>query len=304
MTNAEATSKKTGSKKRRQRVQRRRAALMVVVVALAAGWYFFSGPGAGKVLPSLIGMSQSQGENTVATLGAVLKVESYNFDEQVPADRILSSSPAAGDRVKTGSVVTVVVSKGPERYTVPDLTGKTINEADSALAELGLLLGGRSEAYSETVPAESIISTTPAAGTQVRRGSSVNIVVSKGQDLVALANYVGLSGDQAMSELGDAGFRPTQDLAYSDKVPAGNVISQTPGAGNVQRGIVVALTISQGPEFVAVPNVTGKKVSDAARILEDLGLKFTTNKLTGTVKSQTPKAGTKVKRGTVIKLNA
>lgn len=290
-------------KKRRKAAQRRRLVLLVLLVGAVAGWYFLSGPGAGKVLPSLIGMTQSQGEETVKALGATLKVQSAEFDEQVPADRILTSSPGAGKRIKAGSVVVVTVSKGPERYTVPDLTGKTVNQADSELAALGLLLGTRSDAFSDTVPKDAIVSTTPSAGTQVRRGSSVNIVVSKGQDLVALPNYVGLSADQAMAELGDAGFRPTQELAYNDKVAAGNVISQTPAAGNVTRGTVVALIVSQGPEFVTVPNVTGKKVNDAARILEDLGLKFTTNKLTGTVTSQTPKAGTKVKRGTVIKLN-
>lgn len=294
---------KTPRRKRRTAARRRRVLLLVVFIAAIAGWYFFSGPGAGKVLPSLVGMTQSQGQSAVESLGATLKVESSNFDEQVPADRILSSSPSAGKRIKAGSVVSVVVSKGPERYTVPDLAGKSVNDADSALAELGLLLGTRTDAFSDSIPTGMIISSTPAAGTQVRRGTNIDIVVSKGADLVALPSYIGLSADQAMSELGDAGFRPTQELAYSDKVAAGNVISQTPAAGNVQRGTVVALVVSQGPEFVTVPKVTGKKVSDAARILEDLGLKYTTNKVSGTVTSQTPKAGTKVKRGTVIKLN-
>lgn len=291
-------------KKKKRRKRRRGPLLLLFILALGAGWYFLTGPGAGSALPSLVGMTKAQGESTLTKLGATLKVASEEFDEQVPADRILSSSPAAGKRIKSGATVSVVLSKGPERYTVPDLAGKSVNEADSALAELGLLLGARTDAYSQTIPVDKIISSTPAAGAQVRRGTNIDIVVSKGQDLVALASYVGMSADQAMAELGDAGFRPSQVLAYSDKIAAGNVISQTPAAGQVPRGTAVTITVSQGPEFVKVPNVVGKKVADAARILEDLGLKYTTNKINGTVTSQTPKAGTKVKRGTVIKLNA
>lgn len=282
----------------------RKGPIFVILALIAtAAWYFISGPGSGSPLPSLVGMTKSQAEMALKGIGATLVVESTEFDEQVPADRILTTAPAAGKRIKAGSTVSVSVSKGPERYTVPDLAGKSVDEADSALAALGLLVGVRSESFSDQIPSEKIISTRPVAGSQVRRGASIDIVVSKGQDLAGLKSYVGLSADQAMAELGDDGFRPTQVLAYSDKVAAGNVISQNPASGQVPRGSVVTITVSQGPELVKVPNLVGKKVADAARALEDLGLKYITNKVSGTVSSQTPKAGTSVKRGTTVTLN-
>lgn len=300
-------SKDSKSKSRKRKKNRTPILLLVLALIAGAGWYLTSGPGAGKALPSLVGMTKSQAEQTVAQLGATVSVESYDFDEQVPADRILRTNPPAGKKIKSGAVVNVVLSKGPERYTVPDLSGKGINEADAILAELGLLLGARSEQFSDSVEKEKIISTTPAAGTQVRRGTSVDIVVSKGQDLVALPSYVGFNSDQAMAELGDAGFKPSQQLAYSDTVPVGIVISQQPAAGEVARGTAVTITVSQGPELVKVPSLLGKKVADATRILEDLGLKYTINRPLkqgpGNVVGQSVKAGTKVKRGTVIKID-
>lgn len=300
-----STSRKTT---RRKKKNRRAPVLLTLLLLLAAtGWYLFSGPGAGKPLPSLVGMSKAQAETAVKAIGATLTIASYDFDEQVPADRILRTTPAAGQRVKAGGVVSAVLSKGPERYAVPDLVGKSINQADSVLADLGLLLGARTEAFSETVGKDLIISTLPAAGSEVRRGTSVDVVVSKGPDLVTLPSYVGFNADQAMAELGDSGFKPSQTLAFSDTVPVGIVISQTPEAGSVARNSAVKLTVSQGPELVTVPNLIGKKAADASRALEDLGLKFTIYRpLTqgpGKVVGQSIKAGTKVKRGTVIKID-
>jgi len=200
-------------------------------------------------------------------------------------------------------MVTVVLSKGPERYVIPDLVGMNIEQADAALADLNLLLGERTEAFSAAVPKGRILATTPTAGTQTRGGSIVNIVVSKGQELIPLADVTGMDADQAMVELGDAGFAPTTTLAFNENVPEGAVISQLPVAGQYPRGTAVTLTISMGSELVTVPAVKGLSLLNAARALENAGLTFAPLlPLSATVTAQSVPAGTKVARGTLVTL--
>lgn len=281
----------------------RRTISFGAVLALAAAWFFLLGPGAGTPLPSLVGLNRTEAEATVASLGFSLEVDEELFDEQVPAGTILATNPGAGRRLKAGATIQVVLSKGPERYVVPDLIGLTVDQADAALANLNLLLGERGDAFSDTVPEGRIISTTPAAGTQTRGGSIVNIVVSKGQELLVLADVSGVDGDQAMVELRDAGFAPTTTLAFSETVAEGSVISQTPVPGNYPRGTAVTLTISMGSELVSVPMVKGLSLLDAAKLLENAGLTLTPiAPLTATVTAQSIAAGTMVKRGTQVVL--
>lgn len=276
---------------------------MGAVLTLITGWFFLLGPGAGTPLPSLVGLTRTDAQKSVSALGLTLTIEREVFDEQVPAGTVLSTSPGAGSRVKAGAIVTVVLSKGPERYVIPDLVGMTIDQADAALAELNLLLGERTEQFSADVPKDRIISTSPVAGTQTRGGSIVNIVVSKGQDLISLTDVSGLDADQAMVELGDAGFAPTTQLAYDETVPEGTVISQSPAPGDYPRGTAVTLTISMGSELVSVPAVKGLSLLDAARLLENAGLTFAPlTPLTATVTAQSVPAGTKVARGTRVTL--
>lgn len=254
-------------------------------------------------MPSLVGLDQSAATASVRELGATLVIERSVFDEQVAAGIILQSSPGAGRRVKAGSVIRVVISKGPERYLVPDLVGMTVDQADAALKNVNLLLGERSEAFSDTIPAGRIISTTPVATSPTRGGSIVSIVVSKGQQLTVLADFTGVDADQAMSELGDAGFAPTTTLAYSETAAEGTVISQSPVAGSYPPGTAVTLTISLGSEFVTVPSVKGLALIDAGRLLENMGLRFLpASPSKATVIGQSVAAGTKVKRGTLITL--
>lgn len=281
----------------------RRTASLAAVLALVGGWFFLLGPGAGTPLPSLVGMDRAAAQDALQTLGFTLAVEREVFDEQVPAGTVISTTPGAGRRLKAGASVSVILSKGPERYLVPNLVGMDIDQADAALAAINLLLGERSEAFSPTVPKGRIISTTPVAGAQTRGGSIVNIVVSKGQELIVLVDARGMDGDQAMVELRDAGFTPRTTLAFSETAPEGSVFAQSPEPGEYPRGTAVSLTISMGPEFVSVPSVKGLSLLDAARLLENAGLTVTPiAPLNGTVTAQSIAPGTMVKRGTQIVL--
>lgn len=286
---------------RRRRL--RRTLTVSAVLALVAGWFFVLGPGAGTPLPSLVGMDEATARESVKGLGVTITVGRSVFDEQVPAGTVLETSPGAGSRVKEGANILITLSKGPERYTVPELAGMTVDEADAALAALRLQLGERTDEFSSTVRKGRIISSTPSAGMLTRGGSIVNIVVSKGPDLIDLPDVTGVDADQAMGELADAGFGPSTTLGYSETIPEGKVISQDPVPGKYARGTAVRLTISLGSELVAVPAVKGLTLLNAGRALENAGLTFApTSPMTGTVTGQSIAAGTMVKRGTLIML--
>jgi eukaryotic-like serine/threonine-protein kinase len=293
----------SSSQQRKKQQRRRRTLTMTALLGLVTAWFFLLGPGAGTPLPSLVGLDQTAAEEAIVKIGAEFEVERSVFDEQVAAGTVLATSPGAGTRLREGAIVRVVLSKGPERYLVPDLVGMNIDQADAALAGVNLLLGERSEEFSDSVPAGRIVSTVPAAGAQTRGGSIVNIVVSKGKELIALADFVGIDADQAMAELGQAGFAPTTELVFSETITQGAVISQTPAPGKYPRGTAVALTISMGSELVLVPSVKGLTLIAAGTALENLGLRFApTTPVSGLVTKQSIAAGEKVKRGTLITL--
>lgn len=168
-----------------------------------------------------------------------------------------------------------------------------------------LILGTVTELFSTVVAKGLIISTSPTIGTSVRRNTTVDLVVSKGIEQIPLTSYLGKSSDQALNELTAAGFDVTPTYAFSDTVPIGMVVSQTPDGGtNLPKGTKIALVISKGSESVFIPNVYSLTQEKATTALEDLYLVVTIKKI-GTrpnkvVIDVSPTVGSKVKRGSTV----
>jgi len=199
-----------------------------------------------------------------------------------------------------------VVSKGPERFAVPALKGLTQDGAAALLQKNLLTLGTVTETYNPTFAQGVIISSSPIAGTSVMRDTQVDLVISKGPELLVLNSYVGKSGDQALTELTNAGYVVSTTYAYSDTVAIGAVISQTPdaGGGTAAKGTKVALVVSQGSESVFVPNVYSFTETKATAMLQDLDLVVVVKRIgarvSKTVTDISPKVGTQVKRGSTV----
>jgi len=137
-----------------------------------------------------------------------------------------------------------------ERITVPNVVGMEQSAAESAITAASLTVGNITEQYSDTVPAGHVISQDPIAGTSVPINSSVNLVVSLGQQMVEVPNVVGMTQADAQAAIGTAQLVVgTVTEEYSDTVPAGNVISQDPAAGtSVPIGSAVNLVVSLGQQ--------------------------------------------------------
>jgi serine/threonine-protein kinase len=268
------------------------------------GWWVLVGPGASVKFPSVVGATVEQADTTLVALGLDTVIAEELFDEEIPKGRILSTNPTAGDSIAPGGVVALTVSKGAERFAVPSMTKMTTEAALKVLAETPLRAGDISEVFNPNIAKGLVISTNPKNGTQVKRDTLVDFVVSKGIETFELASYVGKNGEQALNELTDAGFNVTPTYIYNEVVMPGEVISQKPVAGvALPGGAPVEIFISQGSAFVFIPNILRYTQERAVAVLQDLGLTVVVKKVTKTSKvviGINPKVNTKVKRGTTV----
>jgi serine/threonine-protein kinase len=293
-----------GKRKVSTRVKRNRAiALLIVLLIIGASWYRISGPGNKIAIPSLAGMSQTQAATAVAELGLKIGEVQEVFSEDVPKGKVITSDPAGGGRVEVAGEVLLLVSKGKDRIEVPELVGLTVEEAAAALKSKNLKVGRVSEKFSDTFEAGLLINGNPVSGTPVRKDSSVDLIISKGLEQVELTNFQGKTSDQAQSELTSAGLIVNSKYEYSDSIPIGTVISQTPSdVTSVGKGEKIELVISKGPSKIFIPNVYSLSELAATKILEDLGFvvkpKYIAKKKL--VTNISPKPGTSVSPGSTV----
>ncbi|MFN6291900.1 MAG: Stk1 family PASTA domain-containing Ser/Thr kinase [Candidatus Nanopelagicaceae bacterium] len=299
---------KTAPTKKKQlssRVRRNRRIAASIAIFLGIGvWYVFLGPGSKVVVPSLAGLTVKEAKSTLEDLGLNLDIAQEEFSEDIPDGKIITSDPAGGGRVSPNGTVGVIISKGQERYSVPTVQGLKLEVAEQLLKENKLVLGEVKEEFSNEFPQGFIMRSTPAAGERIKRNSQVTLFVSKGIERIALSNYKGKSGEQALNELTEAGFDVKTKYVFSEDLPVGAVISQTPGAGEADKGSAITLLVSKGSEFVFIPNIFSVSETKAIAALKDQDLKVVVkkvgNKKNKVVTNVSPKVGTKVKRGSTV----
>jgi serine/threonine-protein kinase len=257
-------------------------------------------------VPSVIGASVDKANSLFTPLGLKGEVAKRVYSEEDAEGLIIAQDPAGGDKTDPNGTVKLTVSKGPERYTVPQLVGLTPEAAVNAIAKFPITTGTITEVFNSEVPKGFVISADPAPGTQVRRDATINLVVSKGIETLALASYVGKIGEEALTELSDAGFDVTVTYAFDEKIIPGGVISQNPASGDIPKGAKIELIVSKGSAFITIPTkgIIGQTQAKATQILKDLGLVVKVKTL-GANKAKkvinvSPKEGSKVKRGSTV----
>jgi len=293
-------------KKASKRVRRNRKIALGLAVAVGIlGWYLLIGPGSRVVVPSTVGATQSEVNAALTPLGLKSIIVEKRFSEDIAEGLVIQSVPEAGGRIEQGGEVKLIISKGPERYVLPSISGLTPEAATKVLAKFPLSLQPNSEEFSTTVPKGYVIDSNPPAGEKVKRSAMIIIRISKGIEQVALTSYVAKSSDQALNELQAAGFNVTSTYAFSETQLAGEVISQKPAGGaTADKGSKIALVISKGSQFAYIPNLYSIEEGKAVQSLKDLELKVVVKKIgKKSVKKVTnisPKVGSKVKRGSTV----
>jgi eukaryotic-like serine/threonine-protein kinase len=195
-------------------------------------------------VPSLIGMSLETASSNVASVGLVVGTVVTQNSDAFPANTIASQSPEAGTQLTAGSSVTLIVSAGQARATVPDVSGLSQSQATAKLDDAGLVADVTS-VYSN-LPSGIVVSQGPTAGATVARGSSVAISISRGPAPVRVPNVVGAKEADAVKSLQDVGLVPVSVPTSGTASQVGNVISQSPARGTaVAPGSQVRIRIGQ-----------------------------------------------------------
>lgn len=309
---ARARAAATPARTLREGNPRRRGVLWVIVLVLAAllatgaGWFFGMGPGSAATIPSVANKTVAQAQQLLSAAGFQSNTSDV-FDDDVPSGLVVGSEPAAGTEIRKFQPVSLFVSKGPQLFPLPELAGGTLEEAKNGLNAAEMALGPVTEQFNEEAPAGTVLSQEPVAGTAVRHGTPVSLVVSKGPEPIPVPVVVGKDGDSAVGAIEAAGLKAdvAPEEVFSKDVPKGAVVSQAPATGTLTRGGTVSLTISKGPRMVAVPSYIGKQAKEAEQALRQLGFDVKVNNILGgffgTVRDQDP-VNKEVPEGSVITL--
>ena len=195
---------------------------------------------------------------------------------------------------------------------VPDLVNMEKSQAEAKAKELKLQLVVGEEAYNKDVLAGCVISQNPAymPDFKIKEGSEITVVISKGKNTVIMPKVVGMSKDDAVTQLEDLDLIVNVVEEYDKKVEAGYVIKQDVDAKKeIDAGETVTITVSKGIEKVTVPNLVGKTEAEAKKAITDAGLKlkstYTDNdesKAEGVVLYQDVEADTEVEKNTSISI--
>ena len=297
----------------RKRSRRRGIVALTLVLLLAIGAGAFAwwlGEGRYTTVPRVTGLTAQAAESQLESEGLEVEFGEEQYSEIVKAGEVISSDPEQGAEVRSGSTVTLIVSKGPERYDVPDVVGERLSAAKKMIKDTNLAVGEITRKYSDTVDQGLVISAQPKAGTSVRVDTRVELVVSKGLPPVTVPDLVGDSTDSARNQLDKLNLEYTESgEEYNNKVPAGSIISQDPASGlSVAQGSTVSVIVSLGPPLVEVPDVFDFPLDRAIAELEAAGFEYETFEPFGVspfdrVVTQDPEGGSMAPKGSVVQLD-
>jgi serine/threonine-protein kinase len=193
-------------------------------------------------VPAVASVSLPRARALLAGVGLRVGDVRQAYDDDVPAGQVVGATPAPAERVRQGTVVDLVVSRGPAPVRVPDLRAVPQQDALATLRGLGLRGVVASSAFDEgrdPAPAGTVLSQDRRAGTTVGRGSRVRLVISKGPPVVTVPKVVGLQAKEARKVLKAQGFDVkldeflgaffgtvrTQDPEPGAQVPAGSLVT-------------------------------------------------------------------------------
>jgi len=286
-------------------------ALLLLVSAGFAGYYVYT-----KIQDQLAGVKPISVPFVRGSLEitAVAKIRSAGLvprvrrrpNDTVAVGFVYDQNPDASTRVSKDSQVMIFVSIGKPKVNVPDVRGKSVNDAITVLADAGL----RShpvEIHSSETPG-TVIAQDPAPDKRVVKGTTVRINVSQGPAPVAVPPVVGQTLDQAIAVLEGAGFKVGPPRYVDSDQPKDTVIGQDPtGNSSAPLGSTITLTVSKGPKTATVPDVTGEDVESAKVRLKGAGFKVrvviietSDSSLDGQVITQSPDGGTEAPPKSVV----
>jgi serine/threonine-protein kinase len=217
-----------------------------------------SGPGDAPI-PLVQGLTVEQATDALRTAG-FKSDERREFSDTVKNGRVIETSPPEGTTTRKGTTVTLVVSRGKEKITVPDVVGRPRDEAERALQDAGLQASVREEESEDADPG-TVLRQDPAAGTQLAKGKTVALVVAKAPADVPVPGVLDATEADAVQALKDAGFKvKTEEASVETPDEDGIVVDQDPSADTPRpAGSTVTITVGRfepATEPTATPTPT------------------------------------------------
>jgi serine/threonine-protein kinase len=283
-------------------------AVIALLLMIAAAGVYIAMP-KGKTVPDLRGLTLDEAREVLTRDGLEISDIHEVFHDVAPKGTVVDSEPRSGNGVREGTRIQLALSKGPELFGVPDVIGKSLDEAKNLMEDAGFTISAASEQYHDTIPAGGVISRDPGVPT-AKRGTAFQAVVSKGPPLINVPNVAGKSSSDARTALEAAGFVFASSGDFSDEVAEGRVIRTDPSGGSLApKGSRITAIVSKGPKPFPMPNLVGMSLGDAKAKASSLGLVVRneypvpgSGKPHGQVQGQNPTAGSVVRKGSPIDL--
>ena len=205
--------------------------------------------GSTKKVPDVSGMSETEAQKKLEDFGFKV-TSSFQYDDSVESGNVISTTPSAGTKAEKGSTVTMLVSQGSNKKTVPDVRGMADATAQSTIKNYGFNVGTVTYDYSDSVEKGLVISQTVTPGNKAAAGTTISITVSNGpkpEEKVEIQSFVGQQESALKSWAAENGlYTNVSDSQYSNSYAKGCIISMSPSSGNISKGGTISYVISLG----------------------------------------------------------
>ena len=292
----------------RQRRSKRGLVLLLAALLVAGavgGGAFWYGWARYATAPQVLGAEDATAVAALESAGLEVAYTEPAYDSEVPEGSVVSADPGGGAQVLPGDTVTLTLSLG--KLLVPQVRGLDEDAAQDALLAVRLEFGESKGRYNEQQPEGTVLRSVPDRGTELSPGDTVDLVLSKGRRPIKVGSWVGKDIDKATEKLEKRDLVATVvSQEFDDDAPAGQVLSQSPAQGTLNKGDVVSLTVSKGPELIQVPDVARFGINAAINALEDAGFRTETKRNSvfyaglGFAVSTDPDAGTMAPKGSLV----
>lgn len=260
-------------------------------------------------VPRVINLPVDEARSQLRTAGFVVD-EQQQENDTVPAGTVFEQKPEPGSMLAKGKTVVLTVSSGQAQLEIPNVAGRSREDALALLDDRGFNNVTVTEQDDATVPAGSAIGTNPAFGQQAAAGAQITLIVSRGQNSTPIPNVSGKSLGSAREALTAAGFKVGNVVPQaSEDVPRDRVIGTDPD-GAAPKGATINIIQSTGTAKVSVPSVIGQLESAATNSIEVAGLLVEVHTRSvpsgdpnvGRVISADPAVGSQVNPGSTVKI--
>jgi eukaryotic-like serine/threonine-protein kinase len=253
------------------------AGILVLIGAILIGKWVASGgnAGDGKVLvPNFVGVSENTARKMADNVDLKVSTSRKSCDNQPKGD-VCSQTPDSG-KVDKGSTISLVISTGAPKVTVPSVIGLSLDEARAKLEGDDYKFTVKTQTRVSTETPNQVLDQNPVSGKQRQKGSTITLIIAKPEDKVTIPDtIIGKSCDDAKADLQQLGLSATcTNTPTTNQDDDGKVTGSNPQVGEqVQKSAPITLTVGQFQQSqqTQVPDVTKRTLKQARQILQQAG---------------------------------